>query len=938
MSNQSSWPNADIAFIEQMLERWRADPAAVDPGWCDLFVSLGETPDAPGANGAAPVNGEDEMLRGTAVAMLLHRAYRERGHLIADSDPLGLDRREPHRDLDPAGFGLGADVRGLPISPDRQPGFSATSVGALEAELRATYCGTLSAEFMHLDDPEPRDWLAWAMETGYGAPPAVARPVILDQLIEAETFEHFMQTKLPTMKRFGMEGSESQMPLCERLLHCAADAGVDEVALGPMHRGRTTFMALFMEKPLAAIFSEFQGRPWHAPDLGIAGDVTYHMGHSTDRSVGGATLHISMASHPSHVETVIPVALGKARARQRMGNTRVLGLMMHTDAGFAGQGIVAECFQLAGLEGYDTGGSIHVIANNQVGFTTRTADARTSRYCSDMGKIVQAPVLRVNGDDPEAAYRAAGIAVEFWHRFGRDIIIDLVCYRRQGHNELDEPRYTQPQMYAAIDGLESVRTLYAGRLLADGAVTPDWCETSRQGHWQRFAVEFESAEAYRPNKPGAFERHWTGLRARDLEQVGAQPDTGVEISRLRDLDVRSAQWPAGFTVHRKLAAQLDARAKTVAEGEGIAWATAETLAFASLLVEGVPIRLTGEDTRRGTFSQRHGVLHDQTTGAEHIPLNHLEDGQARLEIYDSPLSEEAVLGFEYGHSLADPNTLVLWEAQFGDFANTAQVMIDQYIAPGEEKWLRSSGLVLLLPHGMEGGGPEHSSARLERFLQLCAKGNMHVTNCTTPANHFHAIRRQMCRDYRKPLIAMTPKLLLRHRAAVSDLADMGPATRFEPVLADAETREGANAVVVCSGRVYYDLEAARRDRGVDDVVIVRIEELYPFPEAQLRETLRPHPQAEIVWCQDEPENMGAWSFVDRRLQAVLRDLGRPSVVRYAGRPANPSPAPGFKVNYEREQRAVIDAAFGSAPRGASSIDYSLRKPCPGLAATVFLVA
>ncbi|MGI9412280.1 MAG: thiamine pyrophosphate-dependent enzyme, partial [Hyphomicrobiales bacterium] len=671
MTSQSSLPDADIAFIEQMLARWRADPAAVDAGWRDLFEALDEAP-APGSNGATALDGTDQGMRARAAAILLRRAYRERGHLIADSDPLGLDRQATHPDLDPAGLGLGADLRDLPLEEDA---LSATSIGELEARLRARYCGTLSAEFMHLDDPEPRDWLASAMETGFGAPPISDKAAILDLLIQAESFEQVMQTKLPTTKRYGMEGSESQMPLCERLLRCAAGAGVREIALGPMHRGRTTFMALFMHKPLAAIFSEFLGVPWHAADLGIAGDVTYHMGHSVDRTVEGATVHISMASHPSHVETVIPVALGKARARQRLGGGPVLGLMMHTDAGFAGQGVVAECFQLAGLEGYDTGGSIHVIANNQVGFTTRTKDARTSRYCSDMGKIVQAPVLRVNGDDPEAAHRAAGIAVEFWRRFERDIIIDLVCYRRQGHNELDEPRYTQPRMYAAIDRLPGVRALYADRLIEEGAVTAEWCEAQAERHWQSFASEFEAAEGYKPNKPAAFERHWVGFRACDLETVEKQPETGVQITTLRELGDAMSRWPAGFKVNARLATQLEARARTVAQGRDIAWATAETLAFASLLVEGVPVRLTGEDTRRGTFSQRHGVLYDQDTEAEHIPLNHLSDGQARIEIYDSPLSEEAVLGFEYGHSLADPTTLVAWEAQFGDFANTAQVLI-----------------------------------------------------------------------------------------------------------------------------------------------------------------------------------------------------------------------------------------------------------------------
>jgi len=895
MTDAPQIPNVDPVFYESMLQLWRDDPGVVDASWQRLFQAFGEEPGArssPVVDGAA--NAETD-----AAGTLLRRAYRERGHLIADSNPLA--RSDVALDLAEYGLANGA-LSGSPV------------LAGLEAGLHEAYCGTLSAEFMYLDDAAPRDWLGDALESGFGAPAADKKSHILDLLVEAECFEHFMQTKLPTSKRFGMEGSESQMPLCERLLECAAAGGVDEVVLGPMHRGRTTFMALFMNKPLAAIFSEFQGRPWHADDLGIAGDVTYHMGHSVDRMIDGRMVHISMASHPSHVETVIPVSLGKVRARQTMAGAKaarnVLGLMMHTDAGFAGQGVVAECFQLSGVEGYRTGGSIHVIANNQVGFTTRAEDARSSRYCSDMAKIVQAPVLRVNGDDPEAAYRTATIAVAFWREFRRDIVVDLVCYRRQGHNELDEPRYTQPQMYAEIDRLPTVRALYTDRLLGEGVISPGWDETRRAVHWQRFEAGFSGAQGYRPNKPGRFDRHWKGVRYCDLETVDTQPVTGVPLKSLKALGAAQAAWPDGFQFNGRLIKQLEVRAATIACGEAVGWAAAESLALASLLADGVPVRLTGEDTRRGTFSQRHGVLHDEVSGACHVPLNHVSDGQAAIEIHDSPLSEEAVLGFEYGFSLADPRTLVIWEAQFGDFANVAQVFIDQYIAPGEEKWLRSAGLVLLLPHGLEGGGPEHSSARLERFLQLCAKGNMHVVNCTTPANHFHALRRQMRRDYRKPLIAMTPKLLLRHRETVSPLKEMAARSRFKPVLADVRKARDATRVIVCSGRVFYDLDAARMERGMDHVAIIRIEELYPFPARALADALKAHPQARIVWCQEEPQNMGAWQFVDRRLEAVVQGTGGDgSQLAYVGRAANPSPAPGFKSNYERQQTRLLQEAL-----------------------------
>ena len=902
MSNGRSLPNIDPVFYEAMLRLWRDDPEGVDASWAELFLAMGEGAGRVSVPRTVHVaEGVEDLAQAT-----LRRAFRERGHLVADANPLARRRYDMPSDPGVSEYGLSFDE----VEASER-------LSALACDLTRAYCGTLSAEFMYLERGDARGWLANAMESGLGVPDAGQKRHILDLVIAAETFEHFMQTKLPTVKRFGMEGSEAQMPLSERLLECAGEHGVAEVVLGPMHRGRTTFMALFMQKPLAAIFSEFQGEPWHPADLDIAGDVSYHMGYSVDRKVGDRTIHISMASHPSHVETVIPVSLGKTRARLRQaGRDRVLGLMMHTDAGFAGQGVVAECFQLGGLEGYSTGGSIHVIANNQLGFTTRPEDARTSRYCSDMAKIVQAPVLRVNGDDPEAAYRAATIAVEYWKRFRSDIVIDLVCYRRQGHNELDEPRYTQPRMYAGIDALRSVISLYEERLVEERTIESGWSAERRALHRARYEDAFAASGSYKPNAAGRFERHWKGYRHQDLEAVDEQPVTGVAVDTLRAYAKAQVAWPDGFQPNERLRKQLEARASDVGERGEVTWAVAEALAFSSLLAEGTPIRLTGEDTVRGTFSQRHCVVLDEVTEHRHLPLDHVSPGQARIEVHDSPLSEEAVLAFEYGHTLADPETLVVWEAQFGDFANVAQVFIDQYIASGEEKWLRSSGIVLLLPHGLEGGGPEHSSARIERYLQLCAKGNMHVVNCTTPANHFHALRRQMCRDYRKPLIAMTPKLLLRHRHAVSGISELSEGTSFEPVLVDVATPEGASRVILCSGRIYYDLDEVRRERQVDGIAIVRIEELYPFPHERIATLLRAHRGAEVIWCQEEPENMGAWTFVAPRLRTVLdRPQAGSGPLRFVGRAANPSPAPGFRRVYQAQQAALVeDALFGAGRR------------------------
>ncbi len=896
----ADFPVADPAYLENLYALWRNDPGAVNSQWHELFADLAD--DKP-RHRTADMNGApaalDLVTARTPAEQLLINAYRMHGHLQADINPLGPnDNAQAH--LTPKTFGL-----------------DAAAAAPLAGQLRQAYCGTLSAEFMHLDDAGPRDWLAHAMESGTGAPAPGECTAILDELLQVECFEQFMQVKFPASKRYGMEGSESQLPLVEQLLRAAATAGVDDIVIGPMHRGRTTFMATVMQKPLPAVFAEFGGTPWQPDSYGVAGDVTYHMGWSADRVIAGRNVHISMASHPSHIETVIPVALGSARARRMVRGTEnrnsVLGVMMHTDAGFAVQGIVAECFQLSGVTGYETGGSIHIVANNQVGFTTNTRDARTSRYCSDMGKIVQAPVLHVNGNDPEAAFRAANIAFAFWAKFHRDIIIDLVCYRTRGHNELDEPRYTQPEMYSVIDKQPSPPQRYAARLRDRGDVSEEWIAERRDTHRQHFEDGFAAAQTHRPNRVHRFAGRWSGLHAHLDAAPAPQPDTGVDASILREVGTLVYGAPDGFALHANLARQFADRRKALGAGAGITWAAAELMAFGTLLREGAGVRLTGEDCRRGTFSQRHAVLFDQNTGEIYTPLAQLAVNPDAFEIHDSPLSEEAVLAFEYGLSLADPRLLVVWEAQFGDFANVAQPIIDQYIASGEEKWLMTSGLVLLLPHGMEGGGPEHSSARLERFLQLCAKGNLQVVNCTTPANHFHTLRRQLARDYRKPLVAMTPKRHLRHRDAVSDLAAMAPGTRFQPVLGPDPVKnpKRVSRILLCSGRIFYELNEFRAADKRLDTEIIRLEELYPFPSRELSAALEPYRHATVVWCQEEPSNMGAWNFVDRRLEAVLRELDfKVPTLEYAGRDANPSPAPGTRRQYECEQADVIAAAFG----------------------------
>ena len=891
--------SADPAWFDALEAQYERDPESVPADWRALIE--GRPQPVSGANGAMPMAsaGDDGSVRG------LIEAYRSRGYLVADYDPLGLATNPEVPDLDPAFHGLPPDALGLP-SPVPVPGRNngAPTLQVLLDHLRASYCGTLSADFAHLEDIAQRQWISARMEDVAARRPSPERQSwILDQLTIAEEFENFLQVKYPTSKRFGMEGSEAQLPMSERLLERAADAGIEEIVVGPHHRGRTTFMATFMGKPLAAVIAEFTGKPPFPDGYDAAGDVSYHMGWSGSREVAGRTLRLSMASHPSHIEPIIPVSLGKLRAKRALADDpgRLLGLMYHTDGGFSGQGMVYETLQLARLTGYDTGGSIHVIVDNQVAFTTRPEDARTARFAADVVKLIGAPIFRVNADDPEAAVRAADLAFDFWQTFGVDVAIELICYRRRGHNEMDEPRYTQPGMYQAVDALAPVRTLYHDRLIANGVIDSNGADALAAPHLARFEEGFEAAQTWRPNAPEWRAGRWAAFKTRAESAVANGLDTGIDGPRLVALGRKLHDLPAGFTAHPKITRQLEERQESLEVGAGIAWTTAESLAFASLLDQGYPVRLTGEDTRRGTFSQRHGELLDQITDQPYAPLGAINP-EARFEIYDTPLSEEGVLAFEYGYSNADPNTLVCWEAQFGDFANGAQIIIDQFIAAGEEKWFRFSGLVMLLPHGLEGGGPEHSSARLERFLQLCAKDNLQVANCTTPANYFHILRRQMLRDFRTPLVLMTPKSLLRHRRAVSNLADMAAGTRFLPVIGDAKAQE-VSRHILCSGRVYYDLLEAREAEGRHDIALTRVEELYPFPEAALAAELARFPGAELVWCQEEPENMGAWTYVDR----VLRGMG--AAARYVGRPANPSPAVGYPAVHKAAQAALVAEAL-----------------------------
>jgi len=851
---------------------------------------------------------------------MLIRSYRVRGHLEARLDPLGLVVPPPHPELDPRTYGFADADLDKPIFIDNVLGRETATLREIVQILRDTYCGSIAVEFMHIQDPEQKSWIQRRVE---GAPwrtafDASAKRRILQQLTEAEGFEAFCQKRYTTTKRFGLDGGEITIPALHTIIETVAAQGVKEIAIGMPHRGRLNTLVNIVKKPFVAVFSEFTGESSKPDEVQGSGDVKYHLGTSTDLEIAGHSVHLSLQPNPSHLEGVDPVVVGKVRARQdTAGDTQrrksVMALEMHGDAAFAGQGLVYETLAMSQLIGYRTGGTVHVIVNNQIGFTTVPAHAYSGLYCTDVAKSIQAPILHVNGDDPEAVMFCAQMAAEFRMRFACDIVLDIVCYRRHGHNETDEPAFTQPLMYRAIGKQKTTRTLYAERLAAEGVVPADESKTM----WDDFARAMEeanqAAQAYKPNKADWLEGHWAGFHPPEPEFEFQEAATAVPETTLKQIGMALSRVPAGFAVHPRIARQLDAKQAMLDSGQGIDWATGEALAFGSLLLEGSRVRLSGEDVQRGTFSQRHAVLIDQENQHEYVPLNNIVPDQAKIELYNSLLSEAGVLGFEYGYSLADPRSLVLWEGQFGDFANGAQVIIDQFIASGETKWLRMSGLVMLLPHGYEGQGPEHSSARIERYLQLCAERNMWVCNLTTPANYFHALRRQLHRNFRKPLIVMTPKSLLRNKLAVSQLKDFGPGSSFHRVLPEAEKLvpgDKIRRVVLCSGKVYYDLLADRTARQINDVAILRLEQLYPFPEAALAAMLERYHQAEVVWCQEEPENMGAWTFVDRRLERLLTRLDMPAHrPAYVGREAAASPATGVAKVHAAEQMHLVRKAL-----------------------------
>ena len=959
-------------YLEQMQARYAANPNSVDPSWQSYFASLGEEAanakkNAEGPTwkrGDWPADSADELTsaltgdwgtdatakkvtsrmagasdedvrqatKDSLRALMIIRAYRMRGHLIANLDPLGLNVLDPHPELDPATYGFNDADMDREIFIDGVLGLETASLNRILEILRRTYCSTFGMQFMHISDPEEKSWLQQRIE---GPDKEISfskegRRAILQKLIEGEAFEQLIHKRYPGTKRFGIDGAESLLPALEQIIKRGGQLGLKDINFGMPHRGRLNVMAAVMQKPYSAIFHEFLGGVSSGGDDYGSGDVKYHLGVSDDREFDGNSVHLSLAPNPSHLEVVAPVVMGKARAKQQMASgtyqshnpEQVMAVILHGDSAFAGQGIVMECFQLSQLKGYRTGGTLHVIVNNQIGFTTTPDEYRSGQYASDVAMMVEAPIFHVNGDDPEAVVFAARVATEYRQKFGKDVVLDIICYRRYGHNEGDDPSFTQPLMYQAIGAKKTTREIYADRLIALGDLTAEEHEKDVDAFYAVLDGEFDKAKSYETQPPDWLQGVWQGLIQPEEGDGKRRGDTSVEIERLREIGQKITAVPNSVDIHRTLKRIIKARADKVASEENIDWGLAEHLAFGTLITEGHPVRLSGQDSERGTFSQRQSHFIDQKDEHKYTPLNNLSGDQEYYQVLNSHLSEEAVLGFEYGFSGAAPHALTIWEAQFGDFANGAQVMVDQFISSAEQKWLRMSGLVMLLPHGYEGQGPEHSSARLERYLQMCAEDNMQVTNVSTPANYFHVLRRQVKRSFRKPLINMSPKSLLRHKLCVSTFKEMGPGSEFHRLLwDDAEYHpevsqikllddKNIKRVIICSGKVYYDLFEAREELGRNDIYLLRVEQLYPYPNDGVQGELKRFKNAEIVWCQEEPKNMGAWMYINPRLEESLIAIkAKQTRARYVGRPAAASTATGIAAKHKREQQAIIDDAF-----------------------------
>ena len=927
------------SFIEQLYLRYVKEDPSLPESWRDYFSDLNEDVKSIIKEIEGPSWIRKNLVENTRddnsstleqqkidsiKAIALIRSYRIRGHLIANLDPLGMMKREYLHELHPSDHGFKKEDYERKIYLSSYLDTSYSTIKDIMFKLRRVYCATIGAEYMHISDPVEKIWFRERMEKNENQINFTnkGKKAILKTIIKAEGFEKYLAKKFIGTKRFGLDGGEALIPALEQIIKRGGQLGAKEIKIGMPHRGRLNVLANVLQKSYKKIFNEFVGE-LDAKSEESAGDVKYHLGASSNREFDGNSVHVSLTDNPSHLEAVNPVVLGQVRAKQFFHKDKerkeVIPILIHGDAAFAGQGVVAECFAMSGLKGHNTGGTIHIIVNNQIGFTTSPRFARSSPYPSDLGKIVEAPILHCNGDDPEAVVHCAKIAIEFRQRFKKDVVIDLICYRRFGHNEGDEPTFTQPLMYKKIKSHPTTLNIYSKKLIKENSITEEEFKSEKSEFNDLLEDQFKSAKDHHP-KIDWFEGTWSRYRPqKGKDKIG---NTGVQKNELIEISKKIHSLQENLKIHKTIKRIFENRHKSILEEKNIDWSTAEALAFGTLLKEGFPVRLVGQDSGRGTFSQRHSVLRNQEDNSRYIPLNNISNKQKNFEIVDSFLSELAVLGFEYGYSLVEPETLTIWEAQFGDFANGAQVVIDQFIASGERKWNRASGLVMLLPHGYEGQGPEHSSARLERFLQLSGQENLQIVNCTTPANYFHVLRRQIHRDFRKPLIIMTPKSLLRNKLCISNLEDFSKNKSFHRVLKDhsyfdkdkfinLKKDSDIKKVIICSGKIYFDLLKARETIQRNDIVLIRVEQLYPFPVKSLVKEIKNYRKnASFFWCQEEPKNMGAWSSVRDYIQWTLDYIeANNNKISYIGRDPAASPATGYAKRHISQQEEIIRKVF-----------------------------
>ncbi len=925
-SYNSFLTTSNASQVVSIYREYIKDPSSVDKSWHDFFKSLEpeelailqdyEKIDWSKNNRPSDFaqTDLDQAISDSLRLVMMIRAYREIGHLVANLDPLGLAIQNKPSGLDPEYYGFQKRDLNRKIFLFGYLGFQSATVKEVIDKLQSIYSGTLALEYKHIQSAEEYLWLKSRIEDKKDMKlTPLGKRTILERLISAEYFEKFLDTKYRGTKRFGLDGAESTIPALEQVLKRSSEFGVKDFSFACAHRGRLNILANIVKKPHIQIFSEFiHGGENALSDQG-SGDVKYHLGASSDRSFSGNIIHVSMAANPSHLEAVNPVVAGKIRAKQTMiqdkDNEKVSGLLIHGDAAVAGQGIVAETFTMSQLNGYRIGGLIHFIINNQIGFTTSPQYSRSAPYSSEIAKIVQAPIFHVNGDDPEAVVLASRAATEFRNTFKKDTMVDMFCYRKHGHNEGDEPSFTQPIMYKTIKKKKNVASIYAEKLLEQEVITKKQLDFLQDKIWQDLETKFEKAKDYKIKTKGWLGGQWSGL-SRAPKNTLRRGKTSVPESALKEVGKKITIVPKEFNLHPKLEKFNEARSKSIKSGKNIDWSFAEALAFGTLLTEGYRVRLAGQDSGRGTFSQRHSVFWDQENEERYIPLNNISKNQKQFEVIDSFLSELGVLGFEYGYSLADPNTLVLWEAQFGDFANGAQIIIDQFIAASERKWMQMSGIVLLLPHGHEGMGPEHSSARIERFLQMAAEDNIQVVNCTTPASYFHALRRQIHRNFRKPLVIFTPKSTLRHPNNVSNLDEFTGRTSFHRII--DEDIKNTKRVIFCSGKIYYELDDYRTENKIKNVKIVRLEQLYPFPYDTMTEVILNHKNCDFIWAQEEPKNMGPWDFVKSRIRHILSKNNLDQQIHYIGRKRSAAPATGIAKRHNANQNMIKKLALQSS--------------------------